>query len=220
MGIYVFSRKILLELFDSMPKANDFGKEIIPTAVQDPKYKVSSYPFGGYWTDIGNILSYFEANLHLTEFLPQFNLYDNKHQIYTSVRMLAPSKIFGTQLNFALLSDGCIIHAKLIEHCVIGIRSRIGSGTIIRRAIISGNDYYQALRDVSTEEQTRVLGIGKNCIIMNAIIDKNVKIGNDVQIIGDPSLEDFENELYCIREGIIIIKKGATIEDNLKIGKK
>lgn len=218
MGIYIFNRKSLQELFEKMPVANDFGKEIIPTAVHDKKYKVYSYPFGGYWTDIGSISSYFAANLYLTQYLPEFNLYDNNNPVYSNARMLSPSKFFGTRLIHALISDGCIIHADIIEHSIIGIRSRIGSGTVISRAIISGNDYYQSLRDITAEQQHKLLGIGKDCLIRNCIVDKNVKIGNNVSIIGDSSLADAETDLYCIRDGIIIVKKDVSIPDFTKIG--
>ena len=218
MGIYIFNRKTLMDLFDEMPKANDFGKEIIPYAVRSDKYNAASYPFGGYWTDIGSIKSYFEANLRLTKYLPEFNLFDNYNHVYTSARMLSPSKIFDTRLKHTLISDGCIIHASEIINSIIGIRSRIGQRTVIESSIIMGNDYYQALDDLSEASQTKVLGIGLDCYIKRTIADKNVKIGNNVRIVGHDDLEDHETDLYAIREGIVIIKKGVTIPDNTSIG--
>ncbi len=218
MGIYIFNRSAMMDLMNKMPDAMDFGKEIIPHAVHSEDYNVCSYPFGGYWTDIGSISSYFAANLYLTQYLPEFNLYDNYNPVYSNARMLSPSKFFGTRLIHALVSDGCIVHADIIEHCIIGIRSRIGAGTVISRAIIAGNDYYQSLRDISAEQQHKLLGIGKDCLLRNCIVDKNVKIGNNVSIIGDSSLADTETPLYCIRDGIIIIKKDVTIPDFTKIG--
>ena len=219
MGIYVFGKEVIQTLFNEMPDAIDFGKEIIPNAVRSDEYKVSSYPFGNYWTDIGTIGSYFESNLYLTEFLPDFNLYDNVDMIYTRARMLSPTKIFGTMVNHALISDGCIIHADSIERSIIGIRSRIGPRTSIKNAIVMGNDYYQSLTDISEESQTKLLGIGKDCKIENAILDKNVKIGNFVTIIGDASLPDEETESYCVKDGIIVLRKGAVIPDRAVIGK-
>ena len=218
MGIYVFNKKVMMDLFDIMPDANDFGKEIIPYAVNSEEYKASSYPFGGYWTDIGSISSYFEANIELTKFLPEFNLFDNNNQIYSSARMLSPTKVFGTRFNHALISDGCIIHAEEITHSVVGIRSRIGPRTTIKNAIVMGNDYYQALTDTSEESQVKLLGIGKDCYIENAILDKNVKVGNFVKIVGSPELEDAETDQYCIKDGIIVLKKGAIIPNNTTIG--
>ncbi|NNF20647.1 MAG: glucose-1-phosphate adenylyltransferase, partial [Saprospiraceae bacterium] len=218
MGIYIFNRKVLMDLFDEMPEANDFGKEIIPNSVRSEKYKAISFPFGGYWTDIGSIKSYFEANLTLTKFLPQFNLFDNHNHVYTSARMLSPSKVFDTRLKHTLISDGCIIHAEVIKNSIVGIRSRIGQRTVIESSIIMGNDYYQALEDLSEASQTKVLGIGMDCFIERTIADKNVKIGNNVKIVGHDSLDDHETDLYAIREGIIILKKGVTIPDNTVIG--
>ena len=219
MGIYVFKREKLKELFEKLPDAIDFGKEFIPYAVNRKKeYKSASYPFGGYWTDIGTIRSYFEASLELTRFLPQFNLFDNEKPVYTNARMLSPSKVFGTRFNHTLISDGCIIHADSISHSLVGIRSRIGPRTTIENAVILGNDYYQSLKDVTEESQTKLLGIGKNCIIKNAIVDKNVKIGNNVSVIGDESLQDEETDSYCIKDGIVILKKGVLIPDNAQIG--
>ncbi len=218
MGIYVFSREAMFRLFDERPSALDFGKELIPFAVNSDSYKVASYPFGGYWTDIGSISSYFAANLYLTSYLPAFNMYDNVNQIYTRGRMLSPSKIFGTRLTHALISDGCIIHADRVSHSVIGIRSRIGQGTVINQSIVSGNDYYQALNKMK-EEPDKLLGIGKNCYIERAILDKNVKIGNDVSIVGHRSLKDQDEALYTIKDGIIIIKRAAVIPDGTSIGR-
>ena len=219
MGIYVFSKGVLLDLFDEMPDANDFGKEMIPHAVNDENRKVVSFPFGGYWTDIGNISSFFEANLQLTKFLPKYHLYDNERKLYTRARLLAPSKFFNTKINFGLISDGCICHAKEISHSVLGIRSRVGKDTVIRDSYIMGIDYYQTVDDLDQLPNNELLGIGNNCYIQNAILDKNVRIGHNVHIQGDASLEDMETDQYCIREGIVIIKKAAHIPNGEIIGK-
>ncbi len=218
MGIYVFSKGILSKLFDEKPEATDFGKEIIPYAVSESNYTTTSFPFGGYWTDIGNISSFFEANLKLTEYLPEFNLYDNVNNIYTNSRMLSPTKCFGTKMNHALISEGCIIHAASITKSVVGIRSRIGKGTIIDECYVMGIDYYQTLKDLETNPEIELLGIGDDCTIRKTIIDKNAKIGNNCTIIGDDSLADIETDQYCIKQGIIIVNKNARIPDNTKIG--
>lgn len=218
MGIYVFSKNALKDLFSDIPEATDFGKDYIPHAVNEDKYKVTSFPFGGYWSDIGTIKSYYIANLMLTDFLPVFNMYSNKFPVYTRARMLAPSKVFGTKVNHTLVSEGCIIHAEQIENSVIGIRSRIGPRTVIQDSIIFGNDYYQKLEDITEAAQQKLLGIGKDCHIEKAIIEKNVKIGNFVSIVGSDDMEDSETDTYCVRDGIVIVKKGAFIPDNTKIG--
>ena len=218
MGIYVFNKEVLDQLFEEQPDANDFGKEIIPYAVMDDKRKVASYPFDGYWTDIGNISSFFEANLKLTQYLPEYHLYNNVKKLYTHGRILAPTKFFGTQINFGLISDGCICHAKEVSHSVLGIRSRIGKNTIIRDTYVMGIDYYQTVDDLAQLPNNELLGIGNDCFIQNAILDKNVRIGHNVHIVGDASLEDMETDQYCIKEGIVIVKKGAFVPNGSRIG--
>lgn len=216
MGIYIFNRKSLIKLFDENPKYIDFGKEMIPHAIKSG-YKVASYPYDGYWEDIGTIKSYFKANLELTNPVPEFNLYNRENPVYTNPRMLAPSKVFGTKLVKTILADGCIVHANLIEKSIIGIRSRIGKRTIIKKSIIIGNDSYQTLEQLS-KKGTKVMGIGNGCHIENAIIDKDVFIGDKVSIIGGSKLKDDETDEYVIKQGIIVIKKGAVINNNIQIG--
>lgn len=219
MGIYVFNREIMDQLFEENKGSNDFGKEIIPYAVKNDKYKVHSYLYDGYWADIGNIYSFWEANLKLTSFLPEFHLYDNVRKIYTHARMLAPTKIFGTVINHGLFSEGCICHAKEVSHSIVGVRSRIGKNTEIIDSIIMGNDRHQTVNEMNQIDNNELLGIGNNCYIKRAILDKNVRIGNNVTIIGGEDLEDIETDTYCIREGIIVVKKNAYIQDNIQIGK-
>jgi glucose-1-phosphate adenylyltransferase len=216
MGIYIFNRKLLIELMKN-PDIKDFGKEIIPQAVG--KRKILSYQYEGYWTDIGNIDSFFEANIGLTADLPEFNLFDNDNKIYTRPRLLPPSKFKKTMVEKSLISEGCILNAKEIISSVIGIRSRIGDGTIIQNCYVMGNDYYQSLDDMKDDEANGKLlvGIGERCTISNALVDKNCRIGNDVYIKGGNHLADFSNELYAIKDGIVVIKKGATIPHNYSI---
>ena len=218
MGIYVFKKDVIVKLFADHADANDFGKEIIPFAVNSDDFKVASYSYDGYWADIGTIESFLEANLKLTDFLPKFHLYDNLKKIYTHSRMLAPSKVFGTRIQNAMITAGCIIHAEEITRCVIGIRSRIGQNTVIRESIVMGNDYYQTVDDIEQLPKNQLLGIGNNCIIENAILDKNVRVSNHVSIRGGAGLEDIETDTYCIRDGIVIIKKNAVIYANTIIG--
>ena len=218
MGIYIFSKKAIKKLFDEHPGDTDFGKQIIPEAITSG-YKVASYQYDGYWEDIGTIRSFFEANIELTDSIPKFNLFDNEKMVYTRPRLLAPSKFFGTQIKKAVVAEGCIIHAELIERSVIGIRSRIGEGTKIIRGVVMGNDYFQSLEEIVVRDDEIPMGIGYNCHIENAIIDKNCRIGNNVTIIGDTSLADYSGEEYCIVDGIIVMKKGGVIPSGTKIGK-
>lgn len=215
MGIYIFRRDILYKLFDESPEAVDFGKEVIPLAIKS-KLKVTSYEFDGYWTDIGTIKSFFEANISLAETLPRFNLYDNDRTIYTHARLLPASKLMGTTLEGTIVSEGCIIEASRIEHSLIGIRARIGRGTTIANSIIMGNDYFPKLQE--QEDQTSYsMGIGVRCYINNAIVDKNVFIGDDVRINGGTHLENGDYGNYSIVDGIVVIPKGVMLKSGTVI---
>ena len=214
MGIYIFNRDLLIQLMDN-PSTNDFGKEIIPQAIS--KHKTFSYQYEGYWTDIGNIDSFFEANLGLTDEVPQFNLYDHKG-VYTRPRILPTSKISGTILNKAVIGDGCIIHAEKIERSVIGIRSRIGKNSLISNTYMMGNDYYETLAEVAKNKIEIMMGIGDRCYIHNCIVDKNCRIGDDVRINGGKHIENIETDTYLVKDGIVVIKKDATIPKGTNIG--
>ncbi|MDB4918294.1 glucose-1-phosphate adenylyltransferase [Mucilaginibacter sp.] len=209
MGIYIFNRKLLYELLDGNDRT-DFGKEIIPQSITD--HKVLSYQYEGYWTDIGTIPSFFEANIGLTDDIPKFNLFD-KHPIYTRARMLPPSKMSGTHVDKVLISDGCIINASEISRSVIGIRTRIGFESIIENCYVMGSDNYQTLEQIaeSHESKSPIMGIGDRCHIKNAIIDKNSYIGDDVQINCGEKLENGDYGAYVVQDGIVIVKKRAII---------
>lgn len=212
MGIYIFNRKLLFDLLENEKKdATDFGKEIIPESID--KYKVCSYQYEGYWTDIGNIYSFFEANLSLTQDIPEFNLFDNSRAIYTRARMLPPAKISGTTLEKTLIAEGSIINASRVENSVVGIRSRIGHGTTVVSSYLMGCDYFETIEDMNSAKAKGlpILGIGDRCYIKNAIVDKNVRIGDDVRINGGHHLENTDHALYTIKDGIVVIKKGAVI---------
>lgn len=216
MGIYVFNRKFLLDVM-AESSTQDFGKEIIPQAVGHKK--IFSFQYEGYWTDIGNIDSFFEANIGLTDDVPKFNLFDNENKIVTRPRLLPPTKFKKTDLDRSLISEGCIINAKEISRSVIGIRARIGEGTIIQNSYVMGNDFYQSIEEMDEDikNNKKLVGIGERCFINNAIVDKNSRIGNDVYISGGKHLENVSNELYTIKEGIVVVKKGAIIPDNYTI---
>ena len=216
MGIYIFNKAFLHKLFDENPKATDFGKEFIPIAIEQG-HKVASYAFDGYWTDIGTIRSFYDANIALTANIPEFNLFDNEKAIYTRPRLLAPSKIFGTWFNQSVIAEGCIIHAKKIERSIIGIRSRIAEGTEISNAIIMGNDSYETIEEMQKSGKP-AMGIGKDCNIRNAIIDKDVRIGDEVSIHGSLALPDGEKDTHVVKDGIIVVKKGVTIPRGTRIG--
>lgn len=208
MGIYVFNRELLEDLMKN-PDTNDFGKEIIPQAID--KHKTVSYQYEGYWTDIGNIDSFFEANIGLTDDIPKFDLYDKKKRIYTRARMLPTTKLAGTMVEKSILAEGCIVSAAKIERSVIGIRSRIGKDSTVINTYMMGSDTYESLDDINRKRIPILKGIGERCFIKNAILDKNCRIGDDVKINGGSHLEDLETDTYMIKQGIVVVKKGATI---------
>jgi glucose-1-phosphate adenylyltransferase len=214
MGIYIFNRDLLKKLMEN-PDTNDFGKEIIPQAIEN--HKTLSYQYEGYWEDIGNIDSFFEANIGLTDDVPKFNLYNEKG-VYTRARILPTSKISDSILNKAVIGDGCIIQAKKIERSVIGIRSRIGKNSQISNTYMMGSDYYETLEEVENNNKEILMGIGDRCYIHNCIVDKNCRIGDDVRINGGRHIKNIETDNYMVKDGIVVIKKDATIAKGTIIG--
>ncbi len=217
MGIYIFNRQTINQMLQNNPDSIDFGKEIIPLAIDSNK-GVASYSYDGYWTDIGNIKSFYEANLSMTDVIPEFDMFNPQKRIYTRPRLLAPAKIQYAMMSHTIVAEACIINAQMLERSIIGLRSRIGEGTVIRRSIIMGNDFTEQMEMFRKHHSTMPLGIGRNCFIENAIVDKNCRIGDNVIIRGSDTLEDTETDQYVIRDGIIVVKKGAVVEDGIRIG--
>ena len=215
MGIYVFNRDTLIELLDN--DHTDFGKHIIPGAIDT--HRVYSHVFQGYWEDIGTIASFFEANLDSAADLPKFDFYNMSAPIFTRPRFLPASKINGAQIDHAVISDGCIINHAKITSSLIGIRTVIGDGSTLNRVITFGADYFESEESIRDAEERGIprIGIGKNCWIQNAIIDKNARIGNNVVISPEGKDGDEDNEMYYVRDGIIVIPKTAILPDGTKI---
>lgn len=216
MGIYIFNRELLKELM-SNKETMDFGGEIIPDAIGTQK--IVSYQYEGYWTDIGTIGSFFEANLGLTDDVPKFDLFDNHNNVLTRPRFLPPTKISGTTLEKTLIAEGGMINASRIERTIIGIRARIGIGTTLSNCYVMGNDLYEDAAEIKSKNKsgTPLRGIGERCYINNCIIDKNSSIGNDVKINGGDHLEDTETDLYTVRNGIVVIKSGVVVPSGTTI---
>jgi glucose-1-phosphate adenylyltransferase len=217
MGIYIFSKNELRKILSENPGI-DFGKEIIPNSITS--HKVLSYPFDSFWADIGTVRSFFDMNIGLTEERPEYSLFNER--IYTRGRMLPPSKIAArTTLNKTIISDGCIIRADTISRSVIGLNSQIGKGTVIKSSYIMGADTNKILNEITAGQNARKLSqmvVGRNCYIENAILDKNCHICNNVRIKGGDHLEDQDFKDYAVKDGIIIIKKGAKIPEETTIG--
>ncbi len=209
MGIYVYRAKVLEEVLAG--KETDFGKEVIPKSIQT--HRVYGYVFDGYWRDIGTIGSFFDANLELTKSNSKFSFFDWQSRIFTRSRFLPPSCFLGTAMKNVQVSDGIHCEASEVEHSILGLRAIIRQGTVIRRSVVMGNDYYETKAPAGQLP----LEIGKNCRIENCILDKNVRIGNNVKILNEKKIQEFDSENYFIREGIVIVPKDAVIKDGTEI---
>ena len=204
MGIYVFNRNVLIESLEN--DLVDFGNHIIPMAIKDRH--VSAFIFKGYWEDIGTIRAFYEANLDLTDVVPEYSFFEPESPIYTHPRFLPGSKINGATLRQAIISDGCIISDAHLERCVVGIRSVIQSGATIRNSIVMGADYFELGRTGSSQPP---IGIGRNCVIDRTIIDKNARISDGVVISPEGKPSNLDGDNYFIRDGIVVIPKNAVI---------
>jgi glucose-1-phosphate adenylyltransferase len=209
MGIYVFNRDVLPRLLDNT--LTDFGKHIIPRSIET--HRVCSHVFQGYWEDIGTIRAFFEANLDITAELPRFNFFDMSAPIFSRPRFLPGSKINNAHIDHAVVSDGCIINQAKISQAIVGLRMIVGAGTELHRVVALGCDYYESKESIADHEKAGKprVGIGSGCRIENAIIDKNARVGNNVVISPAGKPEKLDHPLYFIRDGIVIIPKGATI---------
>jgi glucose-1-phosphate adenylyltransferase len=215
MGIYVFKYDLLERLLAEETSWVDFGKHVIPGAIQ--RGKVQAFVFDGYWGDIGTISAFYKANLDLTSKIPKFNLFDAEAPVYTRARYLPPSKIEESDIRDSILSDGCIIDGARIANSVVGLRSRISKGVQMDVSFMMGADYYQTLEEMQRDliaGGPRV-GIGENTIIKRAIIDKNARIGSNARLVNEAAIANVDGEggSYFIREGIIIVPKNAVIKD-------
>lgn len=206
MGIYLFNRDVLVDCLAN--DLVDFGKHIIPEAIKTRQ--VSAYIFNGYWEDIGTVRAFYQANLDLTDLLPQYSFFDASAPIYTHPRFLPGSKINGASLRQAIIADGCIISDAHIERSVIGVRSTINTGATIRNSIIMGADYYETDAN-ATRNGLPAIGIGRHCVIDRAIIDKNARIADGVVITPEGKPPDVDAENYFIRDGIVVVPKNAVI---------
>lgn len=216
MGIYVFNKDVLINLLKESPERTDFGKEIIPASAKD--YNVQAYLFGGYWEDIGTIESFYEANLALTKQpQPPFSFYDETAPIYTRSRYLPPTKMLDCQITESMISEGCILKECRIDHSVLGVRSRVEKGCLIQDTLLMGSDFYEPFveRQSGLQKGGVPLGIGADTTIRRAIVDKNARIGRNVQIINKDRIEEAsrESEGFYIRNGIVVILKNAIIPD-------
>ncbi|GAB4369339.1 MAG: glucose-1-phosphate adenylyltransferase [Calditrichia bacterium] len=216
MGIYLFNWTVLEELLKKT-KFEDFGREVIPFAIK--RKKVYGYFFDGYWEDIGTIRSFFEAHIDLTNPLPRFNFYDEERPIFTHARFLPGAKVLSAEIHNSILSGGSILDRCRVVHSVIGLRSRIGNNSNLERVVMMGADYFESEAEIKAAREQGIppVGIGNDCVIKNAIIDKNARIGHGVKLISNNHLPDCETDNYCVKEGIIVVPKNAVIPNGTVI---
>ncbi|WP_309397241.1 glucose-1-phosphate adenylyltransferase [Cerasicoccus maritimus] len=215
MGIYVFSARVMREALNG--DETDFGKEIIPGLLG--KISMNSYIFDDYWEDIGTVAAFFDANLALTDDVPPFNFFEDKAPIYTRARYLPATKVNSAEVSRALFGGGCIISKAKVHHCVIGVRSMIGDGSELNDVVMMGADWYETAenREENATLQRPNMGVGKNCVIKNAIIDKNARIGDDVELSPDGKPDGWsEGDMY-VRDGILMVMKNGVVSNGTKV---
>ncbi|HVQ29125.1 MAG TPA: sugar phosphate nucleotidyltransferase, partial [Vicinamibacteria bacterium] len=216
MGIYLFGQDALAGSMAD-PSLIDFGKDVIPRALQD--MRVHAHPHRGYWEDVGTIRSYFDANLALARTLPPFDFYEAARPVFTHPRFLPATKVEACAVRQALISEGCILVGAEIERAVIGIRSRIGSGTQIRDSLVLGADFYETVEEMARAQAKGLpaVGIGADSVISNTIVDKNARIGRGVRIADHTGDGERDGEGFYIRDGIVVVPKNAVIADGTVI---
>lgn len=214
MGVYCFKFEVLKELIERDHRLIDLAKEIIPDSLG--KRRVQAYLFDGYWEDIGTIPSFYRAHMDLLAPLPQFNLFDERQPLYTRYRFLPGPKVNRAQIEQSILNSGCIIDRAKIRHSIVGVRERIEDGTMIRDSIVMGADFYEPPWERGMKTP---VGIGQDCVIRRAIIDKNARVGNRVMLVNKKGLVDYDDPAgrYYIRSGIIVVPKDATIQDGTEV---
>jgi glucose-1-phosphate adenylyltransferase len=209
MGIYIFKTQVLVDLLTQCADFDDFGHHVIPHSIE--RHAVYGFDFDGYWQDIGTIRSFYDTNLELTVPNAPFNFYDAYHPIYTHSRHLPGSIVEDSRLTDVLLTEGCVIRQAEINHSIIGLRSQIGPGTRIKDSIVMGADYYQR------KQGAIPLGIGADCHIEGAILDKNVSIANDVVIKPFPRGTEMDHGDWVVQDGIVVIPKGTILPAGTRI---
>lgn len=212
MGIYVFNRKTMIDALDN--SMTDFGKEVIPSLLGSSKLKASI--FEGYWEDIGTVKAFFDANLQLADPMPQFNFFSRGRPIFTRARYLPASKINRCSINHVIIGDGCIITDSYLKRCVIGIRSVLREGTRLENVIMMGADDFESAEDRRRNKELGRpdIGVGLNCEIKNAIIDKGARIGDNVKLNPEGKPDMYEKNGVFVRDGVVIVTKNSSVPSN------
>lgn len=217
-GIYLFNREVLSNILETDVSVTDFGKEIIPQSLS--KHRVFSYPFKGYWSDVGSVRSYFEANISLSKTTAALEFYNMSRPIHGQKETLPPARMHSCYVQDALISEGSVLHNCKIYNSVLGVRSFVGRRTTLKNTVMLGSEYYD--RPVSTAWNIAGFpaspGIGEACYIENAILDVNACVGNGVVLANHDGVQEGEGENYYIKDGIIVIPQNAVVPDGTVIG--
>jgi glucose-1-phosphate adenylyltransferase len=206
MGVYVFSRQVLLDTL-ARDDARDFGREIIPAALD--RYRVQSYLFDGYWADVGTVDSFYQANIMLARAGAPFKFYDPRRPIYTHPRFLPGSWLSDCSIRDVVISEGCYLDQCTIEESIVGIRTSAQPGSVIKRSVLLGADFYES--DQRARDGNPPLGIGRDVVLDRVIVDKNARIGDGARLVNGRGVQEFDGESYYIRNGIIVVPKDGVV---------
>jgi glucose-1-phosphate adenylyltransferase len=214
MGVYVFSRDVLLEAIEH-EGATDFGRQIIPAALG--RYRVNAYLFRGYWADVGTVASFYEANIMLTQPGAAFKFYDPRRPIYTHSRFLPGARFGDCAIRDAVVAEGCYLDRATVDRSIIGIRTNIQSGATIRRSVLLGADYYEADDDVPARGENPRLGIGRDVTLDRVIVDKNARIGDGASLTNDAGVSHADGDGFYIRDGVVVVPKDGVIKPGTRV---
>jgi len=214
MGVYVFSRDVLLEAIEQ-ENATDFGRQIIPAALG--RYKVNAFLFRGFWADVGTVASFYDANIMLTQPKSPFKFYDPRSPIYTHARFLPGARLSDCTARDAIIAEGCYVDRATVEQSVVGIRANIQAGATIRRSVLLGADFYEADQGAPARGGTPRLGIGRDVVLDKVIVDKNARIGDGAQLVNSAGVEHADGDGYFIRDGVIIVPKDGVIAPGTRV---
>ena len=203
MGVYVFSRRILLEMLER-EVGLDFGRELIPGALGS--YTVKPYLYRGYWADVGTIESFYEANVMLCRPDAPFRFWDPRFPTYTHLRHLPGSRLTDCRIRTSIVDDGCYLDRCQVDDSIVGIRSSLRAGARVTRSVLLGADYYE-----DDAGETTPLGIGRDVVLDRVIVDKNARIGDGARLVNEAGVEHADGDGYYIRGGIIVVPKGGVI---------
>jgi glucose-1-phosphate adenylyltransferase len=212
MGLYVFSREVLLDILKR--PGIDFGKEIIPAALGS--LNVHAYLYRGYWADVGTMTAFYDANIQLTQHGAPFNFFHPRRPIYTHPRFLPATRMYDARIDTSIIAEGCYLESSEIRDSVVGIRTHVGPGAKITRAVLLGADYYQ---DEDAGQGDVDLGIGRDVVLDRVIVDKNARIADGVRLVNDANIVHADGDGWCIRDGIIVVPKGAVVTKGVGVAK-